>query len=431
MNPNLYDRSKYSMVLDENSGRQQPPVNGPGAYPPPMNGPGAYPPPMNGAGAYPPQYQGGAYPPQYQGGAYPPMQPGMTTGNRNRMATSFGDGLMKGMGFGLSPDRFRPDMGMPGASFGAGAAQSYDGEATRREISSKGIAATIQEMEALRKSINSRIFWGAVIMIASLVIPLFFIRSGPRASGGMLYIVMPIGIFASIALFAGDGKKKARLKALYKETFVRQLLQEHFQDVYYNWEQGLDQTVVSRYGVCRLGNRYYTEDYLNAVYRGIRFQQADVKIQYHTSGKNSHTTTYFQGRMFCIEYPMKFTRPVQIYSKRFIYPGKPVGGVDNKGLKLESVEFNKEFTVRSQSEHEAFYILTPQLMERIQFLGRKYGCITMTFDNGSLMVGLNTKMDSFDADLKKPIDYPQERLRMRNDVAVIEELIQLLQCIPT
>ena len=408
VNPNLYDRSKYSMVLDENSGRQQPPMNG-----------------------------GGAYPPPYQGGAYPPVQPGMTTGTRNRRATSFGDGLMQGMGLGLSPERFDTrrlqgsGMGMPAAPFGAGPSQTYDAESTRREISSKGIAATVQEMETLRKSINSRLFWGMLIMIISLVLPFLFLGSGTRARGGMMYIFMPIGIFASVALFAGDGKKKARLKALYKETFVRQLLEEHFQDVYYNWEQGLDQSVVSRYGTCRLGNRYYTEDYLNAVYRGIRFQQADVTIQYHTSGKNSHTTTYFQGRMFCIEYPMKFTRPVQIYSKRFVFPGKPVGGVDNKGLKLESVEFNKEFTVRSQSEHEAFYILTPQLMERIQFLGKKYGCITMTFDNGSLMVGLNTKMDSFDANLRKPIDYPQERLRMKNDVAVIEELIQLLQCIPT
>jgi hypothetical protein len=45
------------------------------------------------------------------------------------------------------------------------------------------------------------------------------------------------------------------------------------------------------------------------------------------------------------------------------------------------------------------------------------------------MVGLNTKMDSFDAKLSRPIDYQAEVMRMRNDVAVIEELIQLLSCI--
>ena len=300
-----------------------------------------------------------------------------------------------------------------------------------REVTSKGISATIQELERMRQSINSRQIFAVIIMLIAMIAPLFFSMSGRRAASGGGMIVMILGVMISVGLFASTGKIRKRMKALYKEAFVRQMLQDHFQDVYYNWEQGMEQELIKNSGVCRLGNRYSSEDYISAVYRGIRFQQADVTIQYHTSsGKSSHTTTYFRGRMFCFQYPGKWSDAVQIHSKNFIYSGKPASGVQRSALQMESVEFNKQFTVRAMMEHDAFYILTPQMMERITALYQRYGSITMTFAHGYLMVGLNSKMDSFDANMKKPIDYQTERARMLQDVRVIEELIQILQCIP-
>jgi hypothetical protein len=283
----------------------------------------------------------------------------------------------------------------------------------------------------MRQSINSRQIFAVIIMMIGLLAPMLFVMSGRRAAAGGGMILAFLGMAVSIGIFAAIPKTKKRMKALYKETFVRQMLQEHFQDVYYNWEQGMEQELIKNSGVCKLGNRYSSEDYISAVYRGIRFQQADVTIQYHTSsGKSSHTTTYFQGRMFCFQYPGKWSDAVQIHSKEFIYAGTPASGVQRSALKLESVNFNKQFTVRAMMQHDAFYILTPQMMERIAALKQRYGSITMTFAHGYLMVGLNSKMDAFDANMRKPIDYQTEKMRMRDDVRVIEELIQILQCIP-
>ena len=382
-NPNLYDRTKYSMVLDENTGGQMPP-----------------------------QYAGGTVPREYRGGARAPQPyPGA----------------------GVSPN---PGRGMPQQPYGG-----YNPNVNPNRggmMNSQGIAATIQELERMRQSINARNLWGIIALVIGMVAPIMIAmgvgrRSGRSGSGfaGLVPFLTVGGMIVAFLIMQGGMRTKKKMKALYKETFVRQMLQEHFQDVYYNWEQGMEQILIKNSGVCRLGNRFYSEDYLNAVYRGIRFQQADVTIQYHTSGKNSHTTTYFQGRMFCFEYPMKQSLAVQIHSKRFIYAGMPASGVNKKALQLESVDFNRDFVVRAAMEHDAFYILTPQMMERIRMLQNKYGSITMTFDRGYLMVGLNSRMDSFDANLRKPIDYPSERLRMQQDVEVIEELIQILQCIPS
>lgn len=325
-----------------------------------------------------------------------------------------------------------------GGEFRPGQGGEYPADGSK-PLGSQSISATLGEMETLRKQVNSQNFWTVFSMIGIMIV-VVFARVGDRRMPGSGFSILPIILLLFIACIVGlffalkgGNTKRKKLKYLYKETFVRQMLNQHFQDVYYNWEQGMDQQLIRASGVCRLGNRYRSEDYLNAVYRGIRFQQADVTIQYHTSsGKSSHTTTYFQGRMFCFEYPSKRSQAVQVYSKNFIYAGDPggQGQIRRNKLQMESVEFNKEFTVRSELQHDAFYILTPQMMERLMMLKQKYGNVTLVFDRGYLMVGLNSRMDSFDADLRKPINYQNEMMRMRNDVAVIEELIALLKCIP-
>lgn len=334
-------------------------------------------------------------------------------------------------GYGGEFRRGMPPQG--GMNRGPGYPMTPNG--AQKPMSTGGINATLTEMEELRKKINSQMVLAGIGMVGMMIAfaALGFRSRGVR-SGSAVTALIPVFIIAGMMFFVfafkGNNGKRKRLKFLYKETFVRQLLNQHFQDVYYNWEQGMDQNLIKASGVCRLGNRFHSEDYLNAVYHGIRFQQADVTIQYHTSsGKSSHTTTYFQGRMFCFENPAKMSMAVQVHSRNFLYAGEPGGSIKREKLQMESVNFNKEFTVRAQSNHDAFYILTPQMMERLTALKQKYGSITVVFDRGYVMVGLNSRMDSFDANLSKPIDYQTEVMRMRADVAVIEELIQMLNCI--
>ena len=416
--PNLYDRNKYSAVLDANSGA---PPGGRGVPPgAPMNGyagspmgyPGA---PTNGYVGSPMGYPGNPMN-GYAGAPGNPMN-----GYPENPTGGYGGEFRKNF------------MGMPSGGMNRGMGTPQNG--SQPPVNAQSISATLAEMEELRKKINSQTFWAVFSMVAIFIVIFILRMNRGNLRNNALVPLLPFFIIACAIVFVfamkGESGKKKRLKYLYKETFVRQMLNQHFQDVYYNWEQGMDQMLIKASGVCRLGNRYHSEDYLNAVYRGIRFQQADVTIQYHTSnGKNSHTTTYFQGRMFCFEYPTKRSLAVQVFSKNFLYAGEPGGRIRKDKLQMESVEFNKEFTVRSEMEHDAFYILTPQMMERLMALKRKYGNVTLVFDRGYLMVGLNSRMDSFDANLHKPIDYQNEMMRMRADVAVIEELIQLLNCIP-
>ena len=99
-------------------------------------------------------------------------------------------------------------------------------------------------------------------------------------------------------------------------------------------------------------------------------------------------------------------------------------------VEMEDVNFNKRFVVRSTSPHDAFYVLTPQMMQRLTYLEQTYGRITMVIVNGKLYIGIDNRMDSFDPQYMKPIEYLREKERMLADVKVIEDLIQILNCLP-
>ena len=104
--------------------------------------------------------------------------------------------------------------------------------------------------------------------------------------------------------------------------------------------------------------------------------------------------------------------------------------MDLQKVELEDVSFNKRFVVKSTSPHDAFYVLTPQMMQRITYMEQTYGRLTMVIVNGKLYVGIDNRMDAFDPQYSKPIEYLRERQRMLADVKVIEDLIQLLNCLP-
>ena len=322
---------------------------------------------------------------------------------------------------------------MPNAGYG------YNGQVGRASPSPNGggqmsgIYETMQQMETLRKSIYSRGVFIVIILVSMMVLLFVMIPAGRGVyrSRGYAFLIPVLTIVPIIIMANGMTKKKKQLKQLYKETFVNQLLRQHFGDVMYDWSGGFSETQVRHSGMCRLGNRYHTEDYISASWNGVHFEQADVKIQYHTSsGKSSHTTTYFEGRMFVFDYTRKMTLPLQIHSKSFRYAGAPEYGMPLQKVEMEDVNFNKRFVVKSTSPHDAFYVLTPQMMQRVMQMEQHYGRITMVIVNGKLYVGIDNRLDAFDPQYTRPIEYTKERERMLEDVKVIEELIQILNCLP-
>ena len=275
---------------------------------------------------------------------------------------------------------------------------------------------TINKLEELRKKIKN---YTTLIVAPVLIFILPVIMPGLAA----IFPLLMIGMIGAMIVFTSNSRKTIlEFKKLYKETFVVQLLSERFNDVVYNWESGLALDYIRSFSVVRHGNRFETEDYLCATYNGVRFEQADVTIQYHSSGKNSHTTTYFKGRMFVFDFPYKNVASVRVFSDSFAYRANS----KNKKVKLENIEFNRRFDVDAFYEHDAFYFLTPQMMERIEALCNRCGNVAVHLMGNKLFVAINMSSDAFDHNYRQPIDYPSESAKINADMQVIVDIIDTL-----
>ena len=95
---------------------------------------------------------------------------------------------------------------------------------------------------------------------------------------------------------------------------------------------------------------------------------------------------------------------------------------------MESESFNKRFNVYAQSEHEAFYILTPSLMEKIERLDdNNKGKLLLCFINNRLHIGLYDNKDSFEApNCLFKINEEKELNRTNGDIKVITQFIDEL-----
>ena len=97
-------------------------------------------------------------------------------------------------------------------------------------------------------------------------------------------------------------------------------------------------------------------------------------------------------------------------------------------VEMESADFNSRFQVYAKNEHEAFYLITPQLMERLQQLAdRKSGKMFLCFVKNQLHIAIQSNEDSLEApSIFKPLDEEKTTQKLREEIEVITQFIDEL-----
>ena len=246
-----------------------------------------------------------------------------------------------------------------------------------------------------------------VILISLVVIVTLAISTNVFVDGESVLFLF----FLSIALFAMDalivsGDKK-RYTLAFKTFFVKSSLEKVFTDLKYMPESGISPNVIRDTGMMYMGDRYSSEDFVSGKYKNIGFCQADVHIEeeHQSTDSEGHTTTYyvtiFRGRWMIFDFNKTFKANVQVCQKGF-GNNKVINSIFSKStryqkIQMESTDFNKRFLVYAQDAHDAFYIITPHIMEKIiKLSGDINGKILLCFINNQLHVGLYDNDDSFE-----------------------------------
>ena len=311
----------------------------------------------------------------------------------------------------------------------------------------------MEELEDLRKRIKSRYIKSFFItficfyLIAILFTILIHVRvGGDRITftgferGEQFFVTFFIITFfdlimCSIVGAIATGKLNREFKQKYKEYFVLKALNNYFTDLIYDPNRGMPQKVIADTHMMFMGDRYRSNDYISAKYKGIAFEQADVHIEeeHETTDSKGHTTRYyvtiFRGRWMIFDFNKTFKANVQISQKGFgnSYVNKYWGKEEQKFKKveMESEEFNKRFNVFAQSEHDAFYIITPAFMQRIQKLDDvNSGKLLFCFIDNKLHIGLYDGKDAFEP--KSPFKEIDEESTVAEISEDINKVIQFV-----
>lgn len=284
-----------------------------------------------------------------------------------------------------------------------------------------GLNETIQKLETMRKRKN-KYAWLAIGCFLGIAPVTMVCSIFADVIGIVIGFIGMIALMFVFLLLAGKGTNE--YKKIYKESFVVGILNDVFDNVTYKYNSGLSESFVRQFGLVKMGNRYSSEDYIKGSYKGIGFEQAEVKIKHD---KNSDDTQLrFKGRMIAFDFPFKAVKSVQVFTKSFHYRGIPKVGYDMESVEMENTDFNKRFDVLAADPVEAYYVLTPQFMERVDFLKEKFNHVGMNFQGNKLYVGIWTSGDAFDGNPNRPVNYLDEKAQIMSEVRVVTDIIDVL-----
>ena len=281
------------------------------------------------------------------------------------------------------------------------------------------------ELLALGARVKRRDILGVLLLIVGIVITLFLYGTIWFPAGLLLMIgALIFMIVTSVTL-----NKKYR--GMYKETMVNRVAGEYFSRYEYHPEKGFARDYLRSLGIMSFGNEYNSEDMLQGEFNGVSFTRADVYIADTStdSDGNSSTTVYFRGQWLEFTPNKQFATDLQIIQKGFGFTNKKKGIFTRKDerrhvIETEDVAFNKEFQCLCQNDAEAFYLLTPALMQAIMKLSQVLPYKMMIgFVNNTMHVLVNTKRDSMEPALPKNGNLDRQIADIRHDMEVITGLI--------
>ena len=218
----------------------------------------------------------------------------------------------------------------------------------------------------------------------------------------------------------------------FKNVFVLKSLNNIFTDIKYYPEKGFSKNFIKNIGMLYTGDSYNSNDYISGKYKDIAFEQSDIHIEEKyieedaDGEKEEVWKTIFLGRLMIFDFNKPFKTNIQVASYRFEAESLPWSKKFSR-VEMEDAEFNNTFNVYAESEHEAFYVLTPHFMEKLKTITKKINCgIMFCFVDNKLHIAVDNEKDSFEYNVFERIDEIKIEKEITNDIKLITDFIDEL-----
>ncbi len=291
------------------------------------------------------------------------------------------------------------------------------------------------QSEIIRKNKKCNIIGLIVFLIIMILTIIYFkIKNIPLE---MLLATAPFALliylfFIMYIKSKVNGKDMDKFNKEYKNTFVLKSLNNIFEDIKYNPNNGFKEEYIEKVGMLDTGDSYSSNDYIFGKYKNISFEQSDIHIQEKHEEENAdgkketEWVTTFMGRLMIFDFNKNFKANIQVTNWLFSANTLPWSKRFTR-VKMEDTEFNNSFMVFAESEHEAFYILTPHFMEKLKEITKKLKCgVMFCFVDNKLHIAVDNYKDSFEYNVFNPINEKEIEESITNDIKLITNFVEEL-----
>ena len=160
-------------------------------------------------------------------------------------------------------------------------------------------------------------------------------------------------------------------------------------------------------------DRIEGSDYTHVLYKGMDLKFSDIKlIDRRSSGKNTTYVTVFEGLWLVCDFHKQISGEILLQEDNrsgFRFFDKL--GHRGQVIETENEAFNKKYLIVAENEHDAFYVLTPHMMEYIEEMDARGGGVSyMRFTpEGKAYIAINSGKDLFEIDSKTAPDMMIEK----------------------
>jgi hypothetical protein len=263
------------------------------------------------------------------------------------------------------------------------------------------------------------------IVIGAVLFFIALMKDWPNIALVLLALLVIAGIVLCFVAGGVHGKYSRQVSS-WAEDSVNQLL---FPNALKDDGRGLLLKKVMEPGFFAVPDRYFGSNYLTATYDGISFEKANYRLQKletHTDSKGHSYTTYedyAQGTMYRFQYDRDFGQVVKVLEKQGML-SYAKGNLQK--VETEYILFNKKFLTLASDATTVFYLLTPQIQEKILSLENKFkGQFYLAFIGNELFIAVNDSNTSIRIPWSKPLSQ-EEMMSIVELYAIPAVFIKLL-----
>jgi len=291
----------------------------------------------------------------------------------------------------------------------------------------------LQSLEAQRKGIMLRYVFYILGIIASIGATFL---SGPQTA--YMFQIGLVGMVIFIILLIRMKKSKEAYRQEFKQNVVKEIVQLINPQWNYQPDGRISETDYRMSDLFPSSyDRYRGDDLVSGVIERTDFKFSELHTEYKTTSTDGdgHTKTEWHTIFKGIFAHADFNKEIQgrtlvlpdTAEKLFGSFGKKLQKMSGRGklIKMENVEFEKQFVVYGSDQIESRYILTPSMMESMMNIKKKYKKpIYFSFKGSRVYVAMSFSQDLFEPRIfKSGVNFDDMR-QMNEQFSVIQSIVQ-------